>query len=178
MTDKPVRVLRLMEYIYPDAESATRDMARWQVQGTYRAGSRVTIRSTTRPMEVWEAEEPAEMTEAYRQELIRTGQLCEDPGECAVCGLGELHPLDEDDPVLKTPELWAVEHRVHIMDADGWRGGFTGSDGVYYFAKDVDEPVTEAEFIQRLALCTQGPRRDLPPIDTEYAIRHGEDEGT
>lgn len=29
-----VRVLRLMEYTYPDLEAAHQDMERWQVQGT------------------------------------------------------------------------------------------------------------------------------------------------
>jgi hypothetical protein len=29
-----IRVLRLMEYVYPDLEAAHRDMERWYVQGT------------------------------------------------------------------------------------------------------------------------------------------------
>lgn len=40
-----VRVLRLMEYVYPDLESAHADMERWYVQGTIvQAG--MTMRST------------------------------------------------------------------------------------------------------------------------------------
>lgn len=44
-----VRVLRLMEYVYPDVESALDDMSRWFVQGTYRPGqlNDRTITSTT-----------------------------------------------------------------------------------------------------------------------------------
>lgn len=41
-----VRVLRLMEYTYDDLERAHEDMARWQVQGTFRPRPDVTIRST------------------------------------------------------------------------------------------------------------------------------------
>jgi hypothetical protein len=137
MTDKPVRVLRLMEYIYPDIETATQDMARWQVQGTYKPRQAITIRSTVLPPEVWESNEKPDTIVINRN----------------------TDPTKEQD--LKTPEQWAVEHRVHIMVADGWRSEFTGNDGVHYGIKDVDEPITETEFIQRLALCTQGPSKDL-----------------
>lgn len=56
-------------------------------------------------------------------------------------------------PIRKTPEMWAVEHEVYIMDADGWRRSSPLGE------KDFDEPITEAEFLERLQICTQGPRR-------------------
>jgi hypothetical protein len=45
------RVLRVLEYVYPDAETAFADMANWQVQTMRRMGG-TTIRSTTLPPEV------------------------------------------------------------------------------------------------------------------------------
>lgn len=41
-----VRVLRLMEYTYPDFESADEDMQRWHVQHSYSPRSGFIIRST------------------------------------------------------------------------------------------------------------------------------------
>jgi hypothetical protein len=41
-----VRVLRLMEYVYEDIESALDDMGRWQVQGTFKPNKRMRISST------------------------------------------------------------------------------------------------------------------------------------
>lgn len=44
-----VRVIRLLEYVYPDLEEAHEDMSRWYVQGTRRpipAQSNRTITST------------------------------------------------------------------------------------------------------------------------------------
>lgn len=41
-----VRVLRLMEYVYKDIESALDDMGRWQVQGTYKPHRGLRISST------------------------------------------------------------------------------------------------------------------------------------
>jgi hypothetical protein len=43
-----VRVLRLMEYTYPDLETAHADMSRWFVQGTWKPNdkSAVEIRSS------------------------------------------------------------------------------------------------------------------------------------
>lgn len=79
MSDKSIRVLRLMEYIYPDAETAMRDMERWQVQGTYSPRSGFTIRSTTLPMEMLDTlEEPIAaaagrpMTDAEVKEALCT----------------------------------------------------------------------------------------------------------
>lgn len=46
-----IRVLRLMEYIYDSVESMEDDRKRWQVQGTYMASTRVTIRSTVLDLE-------------------------------------------------------------------------------------------------------------------------------
>jgi hypothetical protein len=43
-----VRVLRILEYVYPDAETAIKDQQRWNVQGTRVVGSEgstTTIRS-------------------------------------------------------------------------------------------------------------------------------------
>lgn len=43
-----VRVVRLMEYIYPDLKTAHKDMSRWAVQGTfYPGGSERNDRSIT-----------------------------------------------------------------------------------------------------------------------------------
>jgi hypothetical protein len=47
-----VRVLRLLEYVYPDTESAVKDQAHWYVQSSRRHGSGVWIRSTMLPLEV------------------------------------------------------------------------------------------------------------------------------
>jgi hypothetical protein len=41
-----IRVLRLMEYIYPDLEVAHNDMARWHVQGVMYLGEDRLITST------------------------------------------------------------------------------------------------------------------------------------
>lgn len=40
-----VRVLRLLEYTYPDAEAALEDMECWAVQNTYRPKPQTVIRS-------------------------------------------------------------------------------------------------------------------------------------
>lgn len=47
-----VRVLRLLEYIYPSAKDAEQDMQHWQVQGVYRPSQGRLIRSIAMPMEV------------------------------------------------------------------------------------------------------------------------------
>lgn len=49
-----IRVLRLMEYVYPDAETAEQDMARWTLQGPASAGwkSGMRFRSAVLPFEV------------------------------------------------------------------------------------------------------------------------------
>lgn len=52
-----VRVLRLLEYIYKDAEAAVADQVRWTVQGTYMPNTRVTIRSVALPMIFEETED-------------------------------------------------------------------------------------------------------------------------
>jgi len=41
-----IRVVRLMEYTYPDLETAHADMARWAVQGTFSPGGNKLITST------------------------------------------------------------------------------------------------------------------------------------
>jgi hypothetical protein len=46
-----VRVIRVLEYVYPDAQAAADDQARWVVQAARRHG-RTFIRSTVLPMEV------------------------------------------------------------------------------------------------------------------------------
>lgn len=50
--DGQIRVVRLLEYVYPDAETMARDMERWYVKGTVRGGHGVVIRSATLPLEV------------------------------------------------------------------------------------------------------------------------------
>lgn len=47
-----VRVVRLLEYVYPDAKDALKDMQNWAVQGVYRPSAGRLIRSTVLPMEV------------------------------------------------------------------------------------------------------------------------------
>lgn len=41
-----IRVIRLMEYIYPDIEAAHKDMRRWQVQGSFIPRKDTVITST------------------------------------------------------------------------------------------------------------------------------------
>lgn len=50
--DGAVRVVRLLEYVYPDAKAALDDQQHWQVQGVYRPSAGRLIRSTVLPMEV------------------------------------------------------------------------------------------------------------------------------
>src|SRR4051794_23866701 len=47
-----VRVVRLLEYVYPDAKAALHDQQFWQVQGVFRPSEGRLIRSTVLPMEV------------------------------------------------------------------------------------------------------------------------------
>jgi hypothetical protein len=47
-----IRVVRLLEYLYPDAKDALTDQQNWQVQGVYRPSAGRLIRSTVLPMEV------------------------------------------------------------------------------------------------------------------------------
>lgn len=49
---KPVRVLRVLEYIYASAEDAVADMHKWKVQGEYIPSSRMKIVSRSFPMEM------------------------------------------------------------------------------------------------------------------------------
>lgn len=62
----PIRVLRLIEYVYPDGETMAEDMAAWQVQGTMLPGRGKTIRSTVLPAEFCAAMPPARYFEAIR----------------------------------------------------------------------------------------------------------------
>jgi hypothetical protein len=48
--------------------------------------------------------------------------------------------------VLKTPEEWCQIEGVQILDADGWRGRG---------GRDWNDPITRAEFQERLITCTQ-----------------------
>lgn len=48
-----LRVLRVIEYVYPDAEAMIRDMANWGVQGLAKFG-KTWVRSTTLSPEVQE----------------------------------------------------------------------------------------------------------------------------
>lgn len=52
MVPGAVRVVRLLEYIYPNAKDALTDQQNWQVQGVYRPSAGRLIRSTVLPMEV------------------------------------------------------------------------------------------------------------------------------
>lgn len=55
MTRK-IRVLRLMEYVYDDAERMVEDMSRWSV-GSQEHYSRMSVRSTTLPPEILEEDD-------------------------------------------------------------------------------------------------------------------------
>lgn len=57
----PLRVLRILEYIYEDAEQMARDMSHWGIgaNGVRNTGY-VTIRSATMPFE-WMKEEVADV---------------------------------------------------------------------------------------------------------------------
>lgn len=50
--DKPVKVLRILEYTYPNAEAAIEDQKHWQVQGDYSPRQGMTIRSRAFSMEL------------------------------------------------------------------------------------------------------------------------------
>ena len=58
-----IRVLRVLEYVYPDAKTAEQDMARWQIpaNGSYAAGANKMLKSATFPFEVIE-EKQTELT--------------------------------------------------------------------------------------------------------------------
>lgn len=47
-----IRVLRVMEYVYPDLKTMQTDMSRWNLQGTMPVVDGTTIRSTVLPLEV------------------------------------------------------------------------------------------------------------------------------
>jgi hypothetical protein len=47
-----LRVIRVLEYVYADAQTMEQDMANWEVQGTRQFSSRARIRSATLPLEV------------------------------------------------------------------------------------------------------------------------------
>lgn len=51
-----IRVLRLMEYTYPDVEAMDQDMGRWYIQGkrSMGIGRTISIKSTVLPLEVLE----------------------------------------------------------------------------------------------------------------------------
>jgi hypothetical protein len=57
MADKPIRVLRLLEYTYDSVEVMERDMANWKVQGVERPNTKTTIKSVVLPLEVLDVEE-------------------------------------------------------------------------------------------------------------------------
>lgn len=50
------------------------------------------------------------------------------------------------------PHRWAWHHNMQILDPDGWR-----VDG-----KDFHEPITEAEFLERVLICTVMYAPDQP----------------
>lgn len=52
---------------------------------------------------------------------------------------------NETQTALKTPEEWCQIEGVQILDADGWRG----RDG-----RDWNDPISLAEFQERLVICT------------------------
>jgi hypothetical protein len=58
-----VRVLRLMEYVYDDEETAIRDKGNWFVQSEQHRGG-THIRSATLPMEVLRPEEVPEWVDS------------------------------------------------------------------------------------------------------------------
>lgn len=62
---------------------------------------------------------------------------------------------------LKTPEEWCRIEGVQILDADGWRG----RDG-----RDWNDPISLAEFQERLVICTQRsiPLQESPITGPQY----------
>lgn len=58
---RPIRVLRLLEYTYDDVQTYEKDRQRWYIQEGRTVNPRVTIRSTTLPLEV--LEDPPELVE-------------------------------------------------------------------------------------------------------------------
>lgn len=71
-----IRVLRLIEYVYADAERMVDDMARWQ-HGTQQYGPKLTVRSTSLPPEILEDEpepdpiRPAEPRRSWPDDIVR-----------------------------------------------------------------------------------------------------------
>lgn len=104
MTEKKIRVVRLMEYIYPDMETALRDQANWAVQQERGFGGKkaTVIRSTTLPAEIWEEADPV------TQQL---SSYLEDPD-----GL-----LGTVEPKYRSSGAWCMIKEIDIMDPDGWR---------------------------------------------------------
>jgi len=46
-----------------------------------------------------------------------------------------------DSVMEKTPKQWSQRFNIELIDIDGWRGRFT---------KDINEPISEQEFIERM----------------------------
>lgn len=53
--------------------------------------------------------------------------------------------MNTEDQTLKTPEAWAKEQGITILDPDGWRGEWN---------KDFDEPISQEEFHRRMQIST------------------------
>lgn len=62
-----IRVLRILEYVYPNAQAAAEDMSRWTL-ATPLGNKRVTTRSATLPFEVLQFNEPKPIEEIYPHE--------------------------------------------------------------------------------------------------------------
>lgn len=60
-----IRVLRLMEYVYPDVDAMESDMGRWAIQGkrSVGIGRTTSIKSVVLPLEVFEAAQEQEVQE-------------------------------------------------------------------------------------------------------------------
>lgn len=70
-------------------------------------------------------------------------------------------PNAETSADLRSPAEWCHIERVEILDADGWRG----RDG-----RDFSDPISLAEFRERLVVCTQRsiPLQESPITGRQY----------
>ena len=62
-----------------------------------------------------------------------------------------------NSPELRKPVDWQNEFKFRVFDPDGWRSSSTLG------AKDWDEPITRAEYEQRLGECTVASNRNYHP---------------
>lgn len=67
--------------------------------------------------------------------------------------------------MLRTPEDWCKIHNVQVLDPDGWRGRY---------GRPWTDEIDEAEFLDRLQICTQRPLRNVSDASLALGIPQGE----